>query len=430
VLKNRLVSTLVTAGTALTLLAASLPAHAQTTSVINLYSDGDTNITDWLQNQIIPAFQKQYPQYTVKFTNSRAAGSAPIVSRAVAALQTGDDPQVEVMDVDPRGFADALKANLWYKPTVADIPNLANVTKAATFTDLAASYRGSQVLVAYNSDNVKAADVPKTFADLVTWIKAHPGKFAYCRPDKGGSGGNFVVRALYEVSGKDPSVFTSTNFSQATVDKFYPQAFALLKSIDPFIYGNGSYPAGNNPTLKLFATGEVDMISAWSDQALQGINLGQLPASTKLTQFTDVPLPGSYTSLAIPKNAKNLKGAQDFVNYMLSAEGQTSVVQTIGGFPAIDWTKLPTALQQQYNSVITTNVPYWPGGEWSAPLVKGWYANVATNLVLTATPIPTAGTMAATMAATMSGTMSATMAAGTMNATMSPTTAPTMAATK
>jgi putative spermidine/putrescine transport system substrate-binding protein len=173
----------------------------------------------------------------------------------------------------------------------------------------------------------------------------------------------------------------------------------LLKSINDAIYDHGAYPAGNNPVLKLFASGEVDMISAWSDQAIQGISLGQLPPSTKLYQFTDLPMPGGYTQFSIPKNAKNLKGAEDFVNYMLSVEGQTSVVKDIGGFPSIGWDKLPADLKAQYDSVITDNVPYWPDGDWDAPLVKGWYDNVATNLQLTATPVPSP-TAAMTAAAT------------------------------
>lgn len=354
-------------------------ARAQDKSVINVYSAGDTNITDWLQNKIIPAFEKAYPQYTVKFTNSRAAGDQPIVDRAVAALTANVDPQVEVMDTDPRGYKDATAAGLWYVGNEKDIPNLKNVVKAAQITPNGISYRGSQVLIAYNSDKVKEADVPKTFADLLAWIKKNPGKFVYCRPDKGGSGGNFVVRALYEVSGKKPEIFTPT-FDQKLVDQYYQKAFDLLRDIGPSIYDNGSYPAGNKPSLQLFINGEVDMVSAWSDQAIQGINLGQLPASTKLLQFTDLPMPGGYTSLAIPKNAKNLKGAQDFVNYLLSVEGQTSIVKDIGGFPVVEWTSLSKELQTQFNSVITSNVPFWPGGEWGVPLVKGWYEKVAPNI--------------------------------------------------
>lgn len=354
--------------------------QAQDRSVINLYSSGDTNITDWLQNVIIPAFEEEFPQYTVQFTNSRAAGDEPIIERAIAALETNSDPQVEVMDVDPRGFASAIEAGLWYEPTVEDIPNLANVIEAASrLTPLAAAYRGSQVLIAYNSEVIAEDEVPTTFAELIEWIKANPGQFVYCRPDKGGSGGNFVRRAVYEVSGMDPELWTP-EFNQELVDEYYPAAMELLQEIHPFIYDEGAYPAGNNPVLELFASGEVSMISAWSDQAIQGISREFLPESTRLIQFTDLPMPGGYTHLAIPKNAANLKGAQDFVNWMLGVEAQTSVVEVIGGFPAIAWEDLSPDLQERFNSVITDNVPTWPGGDYNPPLVQMWYETVATNI--------------------------------------------------
>lgn len=354
--------------------------HAQEKSVINLYSSGDTNITDWFQNVVIPAFEAEYPRYTVQFTNSRAAGDEPIIDRAIAALTSGDDPMVEVMDIDPRGFASSIEAGLWYEPTVEDIPNLADVIDAATrLTPLAAAYRGSQVLIAYNSEMIAEEDIPATFAELLEWIKANPGQFVYCRPDKGGSGGNFVRRAVYEVSGKDPSVWTP-EFDQSLADKYFPEAMALLQDIHSSIYDNGAYPAGNNPVLELFASGEVSMISAWSDQAIQGINRGFLPETTKILQFSDLPMPGGYTHLAIPKNAANLKGAQDFVNWMLSPAGQSLVVEVIGGFPAISWDMLSPELQERFNSVITDNVPTWPGGDYNPLLTKAWYETVATNI--------------------------------------------------
>ncbi len=62
-------------------------------------------------------------------------------------------------------------------------------------------------MLAYDTTKVPENEVPHTFADLIKWIKAHPGQFVYCRPDKGGSGGNFVIRAIYEVTGKDPTLF-------------------------------------------------------------------------------------------------------------------------------------------------------------------------------------------------------------------------------
>ena len=358
--------------------AAAAPAEP---SVINIYSDDDTNITDWLTNSVIPAFEQQYPQYKVNFVNVRDAGDGvkTIADRSLAAMQTNSDPQAEVLGFNSQGYPELVKAGLWEKLDETNVPNAKNITQAARVTEFSMAYRGSQVLIAYDSLKIADNEVPKTFADLLTWIKAHPGQFAYCRPDKGGSGGNFVTRAIYEVTGKDPSKFKAGPTDPALIGE-YSKAWALLREIHPAIYDNGSYPAGNNPTLQLLANGSVSMISAWSDQAMQALNKGVLPANIKLVQFTDLPMPGGYATFSVPANAKNKQGALDFINFMLTPEMQASVVEKIGGFPAVEWSTLSAELQSQFTSVITSNVPSWPGGEYDAAKVKGWYENVATNL--------------------------------------------------
>jgi len=368
--------------------SAPAASGAGAKAVVNVYSDGDTNITDWYANIIKPAFEKAYPQYAMTFVNVRGAGDgvSTIAQRAMAAMSSKADPQAEVLDMDALSKPDLIKSGLFYEWNDADLakaaPNAASVIKAARTSKYDMAYRGSQVLLAYDSTKVKDADVPKTFADLVKWIKANPGQFAYCRPDKGGSGGNFVVRAIYEVTGKDPNKFKlgADGKGDPALIKDFDKAWALLRDIHPAIYDNGSYPAGNNPTLQLLSTGAVSMISAWSDQAIQALNKGVLPDTVKLLQFTDLPMPGGYAHLSVPKNAKNLQGALDFVNFMLTKDMQVSVVKDIGGFPAIEWKQLPDDLQQKFNSVITDNVPFWPGGDYNSARNKGWYENVATNI--------------------------------------------------
>ena len=235
------------------------------------------------------------------------------------------------------------------------------------------------MLLAYDSTKVKDSEVPHTYAELITWIKAHPGQFVYNRPDKGGSGNYFVVRSIYEVTGKDPTIFKPGDPDPAVLAKF-PQAWDLLRSIHTSIYQNGSYPASNNAVLTLLANGSVSMATVWSDQSLQALAKGALPPTIKLTQFTDLPLPGGYAPFSIPKNAKNMQGALDFLNFMLTQDEQVSVVKDIGGFPAVPWDQLPKDLQTQFTSVIATQVPFWPGGKWDVEKNKGWYDNVATNI--------------------------------------------------
>ena len=350
-------------------------------NVINFYTDSDTNISDWISNKIVPAFQKEFPQYQVKVTIVRGVGNGDedIADRALAALKTNSDPQADVLEFDATSRPDLMQAGLWLKLDETNIPNSKNMLKGIKTSDFSMPYRGSQVLLAYDSDKVKENEVPKTFADLMTWVKAHPGQFVYCRPDKGGSGGNFVVRSIYEVTGKDPSLFKPGEPDPKLLAQF-PKAWAMLRDIHPAIYDNGAYPSGNTQVLTLLSNGSVSMATVWSDQALQALDKGVLPPSVKLTQLTDLPFPGGSTMLSIPKNSRNVKGAQEFINFMLSTAGQISVVKEIGGFPAVDWSMLPQDLQQQYTSVIANTVPNWPGGPWDAVMNKGWYDNVATNI--------------------------------------------------
>ena len=97
---------------------------------------------------------------------------------------------------------------LWVDFKAAGLSNYSKINPLALAIDGLPQnlpYRGSQVLLAYDTTKLAPADVPKTFADLIAWIKANPGQFIYNRPNKGGSGGNFVRRAIYEANGKDPT---------------------------------------------------------------------------------------------------------------------------------------------------------------------------------------------------------------------------------
>lgn len=363
--------------------AAAQPTQASSgqPTVVNFVTDSDTNISDWMANIVAPAFHAKYPQYTLKVTIVRGIGNGDqdIADRAYAALQANADPQVDILEFDALSKPDLMKNGLWLKLDSSNVPNAANVLKGLQTSDSSMPYRGSQVLLAYDSTKIKDSEVPHTFADLITWVKAHPGQFVYCRPDKGGSGGNFVVRAIYEVTGKDPSIFKPGTPDPALTAKF-ADAWTLLRSINSSIYDNGAYPAGNTQSLTLLSNGSVSMATAWSDQALQALANGVLAPTIKLTQLTDLPFPGGDTFLSIPKNSRNLPGALALLNFMLSSDGQVSVVKDVGGFPAVDWGTLPADLQSQYTSVIAKSVPNWPGGEWDTILQKGWYDNVATNI--------------------------------------------------
>lgn len=368
--------------------AAAVPAllgtrsFAQDLKVLQVYTDGDTNISNWWNDILKPAFEAANPGYSFNVTITRgvADGNGTIAQRALAALQAKADPQVDYFEeFEPESVAGSVEAGLWLEMTSANVPNLAMINPAAVETPIRLPYRGSQVLIAY--DSAKVATAPKSFADIVAFAKANPGRFTYGRPDKGGSGSNFVIRAIHEGNGRDPMAFTKENFEAAKAEEMLQKGWAILKDLHPFTFGEGTYPAGNTPALQLLAQGAVDMIPAWSDQALQALNQGVLPETVKVVQLQDLALCGGFAYSAIPANATDLDGALKLANFMLSPETQTSCVREIGGFPGISWDNLPPELKAEYLDVIPVSIPTFPSGDWQKAKNDGWYKNVATNLV-------------------------------------------------
>jgi putative spermidine/putrescine transport system substrate-binding protein len=376
----------------LILLLGFAVAHAQEPTTLNIYADADTNITDWLSNSVAPSFEDENPEYKLNVVIVRDADFDNLIIRTIAALETGDDPLVDVIEgIDPGNFTkESLDANLWVTFSSENIPNYDTLNPSINILPYGLPYRGSQVLLAYDSTRIPEDEVPQTFPELIEWIKAHPGQFVYCRPDKGGSGSNFVTRAIYEANGKDPSLFTTDNYSEELANQLFAPAWEILSDINEYIYQNGSYPAGNLPTLQLLANGSVSMITAWSDQSLQALQNGTLPDYIKLTQLTDLPMSGGYVYTAIPVNATHMEGALAFANYYVSLKNQESVVKDIGGFPTINIELLPQELQDLLAAALSDQPPpIWPGGKWQDARNNGWYRNVATTMPPTETPVPT-----------------------------------------
>jgi putative spermidine/putrescine transport system substrate-binding protein len=367
-------------GTAtLTLGGTSVLVWADAT-VINIVSDGDTNVTDWWTNVLKPQFEAANPGLSLNVVITRADGGNEVVAqRVVAAKKTNADPKIDYFEeFDPRNVPGSGESGAFLSLDEKLIPNLALTSAAGRETPYVIPYRGSQVLLAY--DSAKVSTAPKTWDELVAWIKANPGQFIYGRPDKGGSGKNFVVRAIHEANGRNPDLFKNDNFNAEQAQKLFAPGWQILADLQPSLYDKGAYPAGNNPTLQLYASGAVSMISAWSDMALQGIAQGVLPPTTKLVQLTDLGLCGGYAWSSIPATTTHQDAVLKLANFMLMPEIQEKMMADFGAFPGIEWKHLSPKLTEQYKDIITSSVPSFPGGDWTAALNDGWYANVATSL--------------------------------------------------
>ena len=365
--------------------AATLLPRAATAApgTIDWFTSSDQNIIDFWTNFVKPKFEAANPGVTLNLVDGQDnAGLQAIAERALAALGTNADPQVDIFE----GFDARQPVGAREKGLYADVTGLSNYSKinplAIQLDGLPENlpYRGSQVLLAYDTTKLDPANAPKTWDDLVAWIKANPGQFIYNRPNKGGSGGNFVRRAIYAANGNDITRFKVDNYTAEAGAAALDPAWAILNDLAPSLFDGGAYTSGNTQSIQLLGQGAVTMIPAWSDQALAAIAQGALPETTGLVQLSDLGFPGNFARMVIPSNGVNKDLALKLADFVLSEEIQTAVLSELGGFPGVSWDNIDPALREKYADVIPASIPVFPGGDWEKAINENWYRAVAPNV--------------------------------------------------
>lgn len=349
---------------------------------IDWYTSSDTNVLDFWTNIVKPKFEAANPGVTINLVDAGdAAGQTAIAERAIAAMQTNTDPQADYFEsADPRLPAGAIEAGLYVNMKEAGLSNYSKINPLAFDGDYSVPYRGSQVLLAYDTTKLDPASAPKTWDELVAWIKANPGQFIYNRPDKGGSGGNFVRRAILAVNGNDPSKFTVDNYSAEAAEAALTPAWEVLKDLSGSLFDGGAYTGGNTPSIQLLSQSAVTMIPAWSDQTLSAISQGVLPETTGLVQLQDLGLPGGFSRSVVLSNGVNKDAALKLVDFILTEEIQSAVLTELGGFPGVSWDYVSAELREKFKDVIPASIPTFPGGDWEKAINDGWYRVVAPNV--------------------------------------------------
>ncbi|AET58223.1 extracellular solute-binding protein [Paenibacillus terrae] len=341
------------------------------TTEISLYTGGSLNVKE-LWETLIKDFEAKNDHVKVKLVYLPAGtGGASTLDRLIAAKKSGQtDTDIDLYEGSLDDITKGVGEKLWETVDNAKVPNLANVdeTYLKQVNNQAIPYRASSVVLAYNS--AKVATPPKTADELYTWIRQHPGKFAYNDPSTGGSGSSFVNTVIYNFLPPE-----AMNSDDPTNMKKWDQGFSLLKELGPSMYQKGVYPKKNQGTLDILASGEVDMVPAWSDMALEQLAKGLLPDTVKLTQI-DPAFTGGPSYLMVPSLSSKKEATQEFLNYVLTPEAQTVVINKMYGYPGIKWNLMPSELQEKFNSV-SSGYRSFNSGELQQEIYKRWQSEVA-----------------------------------------------------
>ncbi len=354
-------------------LNGSNSARAAEVVTLNVYINGDTNILDLWSKSLLPAFTKRYSKYRTNMVPLlHGNGSQGVFDKILAAKRAGRPTDVDLWETQPSLVEQGIPDGLWDRLNERIVPNITRVSQQSleAVDWYGVPYRGSSVVLAYNSAFVK--NPPQTFDDLIAWIKANPGKFTYCDPNTGGSGQAFVAAAIYKFA---PAAKFAGKAYDPKEEAAWAPAWKLLKDLQPAMYNNGFHPNGNVAVLQLLGQQNIWMATVWSDMGLDFYKRGQLPKTTKFVQLTP-PLFGGDSTVTLPDGSAHLEGTLTLLNWLLTPEAQTMVIDEVSGYPGVDWKYMPEAVRAKFKDVAKPPAPF-PNAKYLADLKRLWHEQVA-----------------------------------------------------
>lgn len=375
-------TTVPAAGTSATT-APSVAASTGGPVKLAFYLGGDVNIQDLWTKNLLPMYKKVAPNVSFDFVFSEhGIGDQGTFDRIAAAKQANKPSGVDIWETGallrPGG-----EAGIIQKLSPAEIANLAKVSPDAIgqIGGYGVPYRASSVVLAYNSKDVP--NPPKTIDTILDWIKANPGKFTYNPPDTGGSGDAFVTRVLKKGIKPEEEQFFQTSYDQSK-EAQWEMGWGILKGLGPSIYQKGFYPKGNVPVLQTLGKGEISLAPVWSDQGLSYLSQKLLPPEVKLQQI-DPPFSGGAAYVGVIADSQHKPEVYAFLNWLLTPEPQTLIVNQINGYPGLEWQFMPPDVQQKYAD-IAKNYSFNFSQKFNNDKNQQWYEKVAGTPAPTKTP--------------------------------------------
>lgn len=276
-----------------------------------------------------------------------------VLSEKEAGVQQG---AVDLIWINGENFLSLKQADMLLPDWSRRIPNarLVDWENPAIYLDFGEPVEGyespwssAQFQLIYDSARMAEDELPRSYAELLAWAKANPGRFTYIAPGPGAfQGTRFVKGALFELSGGADQWLA---YEPDVWSEHAPKLWAYLNELEPFLWREGeTYPKDENELHSLFANGEVDFSIT---QAIAGagplIAEGLVPETARAFVFDDYMI-GDFNYLAIPKNASNKAAALVLANLILEPELQAAQILPENGFGlgyAIDVTRVTDQAQ-------------------------------------------------------------------------------------
>jgi len=336
----------------------SLNAGAQEKIRLIYMTAGDVNMLALGQHVLGPQFTQKYPNVDVMTVHVGPgnAGSRRIFEKILADKKAGKEVwDVDVAMVHQIFLKWALEEDLLLK-YAQDIDTWKYITSPFAKTTLGVDVEGycmpmfhSQTVLAFNPKYV--TDPPKSYEELVKWVKENPGKFGYNGIKGGMSGVAFTVGWIYWKTGKYEKYAITGPYDEAEVAT-WEDPIKELKEFNKYVTITG----GNVGTLDALNRGEIWIGPVWVDMFLTWMAEGKVDPATRLS--LPIPgMPGQPMYFVIPKKTGIPEEAKKFIEFVTSPAVQAEeIVKRFNWYPGIDGSYIKDFVSKETFDVIYKDV--------------------------------------------------------------------------
>ena len=167
---------------------------------VTLWTTGSDNLRVLFETAISAYNERKDSTSTVELQFIMSGSGDQKLSSRIAAAKLAGEKNTDFDLLAENGsslaaYVEEAGENFFVKLDFNKIPNYKNLKmKSGFYTEYVVPYRGTTVVMAY--DSARLPNPPKTWDELIKWIKANPGRFAYNSPGSGGR--RSICESLYK----------------------------------------------------------------------------------------------------------------------------------------------------------------------------------------------------------------------------------------
>lgn len=222
----------------------------------------------------------------------------------------------------------------------------------------------------YDSNHVSEDEKPETWEDLENWIDENPGKFAFCVPEKGGSGQSFMQAIITNLTGYDP-YFEDAEILNPDLTAQWDKVWDWLNERKDKIV----FTTSNTDSINRINQGECYMTVAWDSDVSMLRNSGDIISSAKL-YVPEFGLVGGGEVYTMLKNAPHPAAGLLWISYACGTDAQLKMAELMGNYPANTTVQMP----EEKTNLTPEDTQYTV--EWIPAIYKTEYIDQFTKNLL------------------------------------------------